>query len=273
MAALLLCRVVGRAACLGGRLEVVRVDGKAARRGGRGLEDGLGELVAEAMEARARRREGSTDRDAPSSIGRLRGRGSDRISPNDMKGLVGEIVAEAVLVECGYGEPFYSKWRHGGTSTSRGIDIVLLKGGTLSANESKHLHALRPGGDASRAVSAAIVASFRQNGDHHTRTWLVWLRRQCIRAERLGGAMRAAQPPCAGSLARAIEIIDKALSAPSVPVNAVAVFDARCSADAESIRDRLGPSALRGTAAAADAVAAAIDGLHGATASLMRRHC
>lgn len=202
-------------------------------------------------------------------LGHTRAKVPCRISPNDMKGLVGEIVAEEVLVECGYGGPFYSKRRHGGTRTSKGVDIILRKGCTLSANESKHLHAMRPGSDTSRDISAAITAAFRQNDDRHTMRWLKLLRLQCDRADLLSGAMHA-PPPGTGSLHRMAEILDKALSGQSVPLNAVAVFDAQHSADAGSIRDRLGPDTLRGTTAA---VAAAVDGLHKATASLIRGHC
>lgn len=273
MATFLLCRVIGRAACLGGRLAVTRVDGAPAKRDAHGLEGDLEALVAEAIAIRARRR---AERASPGVAALMESQWASspaKMSPNDMKGLVGEIVAEAVLVDCGYGEPFYSKWRNGGTSTSRGIDIILRNGDMLSANESKHLHTLRPGIDASRDISAAIVAAFRQSGDRHTASWLRWLRWQCDRAERLGGAMHAAQPGAA-SLHRAVEILDKALSGQGVQANAVAVFDARHNADAESICDRLGPDTLRGTATAvAAAVAAAVDGLHGATESLIRRYC
>ena len=268
----LVCGTLGSAACLSGRLTVVRIGGGAGH-GSRGMESSPGLLVAEAVAARAdRMAEGKGGHLAVLPGGMRSGR-RVKLSPNGLKGLIGEIVAEAVLAECGYGEPFCSKWRHRGTGVSRGVDIMLCRGGILSANESKHLHALRPGASILGAVSSAIFAAFGQCGEDRTRSWLEWLRRQCADAERLQEAAHAVSPGGVGDMRRMIEAIDRALSGRSVPTNAVAVFDARHEADAVSIRGRLGPGALRNAGIPAAAVAASIDGLHEATAALIRRCC
>lgn len=245
----LVCGTTASEFCLDGRLEVMYVDG-AARNDGGVLDDKIGQLVDEALAARAMRK----DEDAGCDMSLFQcgpPPNDDRVGvgKNDMKGLVGEIVAEAVLAECGFGEPFYSKWRYAGTSASKGIDIVMRKGDLLSVNESKHLHTLRPErGGAASGVSDAIAAAFRQTSDCHTREWLLWLRRRCVEAARLGGAVCAVAALGAVDMLRMAEIIKNALSDRSVSTSAVVVLDSRHEAAAESIRKRLGPGMLRGVA-------------------------
>ena len=259
----LVCSAIDAVRCLGGRLRVVQADGEAG--GGRSLGDAIGALVEEALEARAMRKAAGAGGEAASLLlGRVPVAQREPVRENDMKGLVGEIVAEAVLVECGFGVPFYSKWRHTGTSASNGIDIVMRKGGLLLACESKHLHALRPGGGARRAVSAAIAAALQQSADRHVKRWLSWLRRECVAAAGLGGA---------GAMLRKARIIDEALSAWSVSACAIAVLDARHVVDAGSVGLRLGPGALGGMAGSASVVVSRIVGLREATALLIGRHC
>ena len=265
----LACSTSDSGSCLGGRLRVVHING-AGRRGG-GLENTIGRLVEEAHAARAMRASASAP-DNMSLSGMPAAGCRVRILPSDMKGIVGEIVAEAVLVECGFGEPLYSKWRHVGTSASKGIDIVMLKGELVLASESKHLYALRPGRGVSSNVSGAIAAALRQCTDRRIRYWLAWLCRQCTDAARLGGAVRAGSPNT-DALLRTAKIIDKALSDGGVSVNAVVVLDAQHMPDAGSIRRRIGLGALRGVSNPATAVASRIDGLRDATDRLIGRYC
>ena len=263
MGTFLACSAITSVRCLGGRLRVVQADGAAG--GGRSLEDAIGALVEEALEAREMRRAASAGEEITHFLGGMPTGYRKPVRQNDMKGLVGEIVAEAVLVECGFGMPLYSKWRHTGTSASNGIDIVMRKGGLLLACEAKHLHALRQGGDARPAVSSAIAAALRQSADRHTERWLLWLLRECVGA--------AAGLGDADAMLRKARIIDEALSARSVSACAVVVLDARHGVDAQSVVLRLGPGALRGTAGPASAVVSGIAGLREATALLIGRHC
>lgn len=270
--AFLACDTIGSGCCLDGRLMVAHVGG-AAGSDGRSIGERLGSLVEEALAVRAMRSDANAGDEVSFFLGRMPIEGDRRgISATDLKGLIGEIVAEVVLEECGYGEPFYSKWRHTGTSTSKGIDIVMLKGDALSASESKHLHALRPGRGASSGVSAAIAAAFRQSADRHTREWLLWLRRHCVEAARLGGATRLS-PAGTAALLRMAEIITKALAEWSVSASAVVVLDARHGVDVGSIRGSLGSGTLRGIANPAEAVVSSIDGLHDATVRMVGRYC
>ena len=270
----LACSTIGGERCIGGLLKVVYASG-AVRRNDGVLEDGTGLLVEEALAARAMRR----DEDAGDGVsffqcGTPPADDRDGMGRNDMKGLVGEIVAEAVLVECGFGEPFYSKWRHAGTSASRGIDIVMRKGDMLLVSESKHLHAPRLGkGGAAPGISAAIAAAFRQNGDRHTRDWLLWLRRRCVEAARLGGTVHAAAPSDVGALLRMAEIIKNALSDRNVSTCAIVVLDSRHETPTVSIRRRLGRGTLQGVTNPAVAVVSYIRGLDNATIRLLGRYC
>lgn len=63
--------------------------------------------------------------------------------PNDIKGLVGEIIASELLVRTDR-EPIFTKWEYGGTSKSRGIDVLGREKGKLDSSlilvEAKHLH-------------------------------------------------------------------------------------------------------------------------------------
>lgn len=240
---------------------------------GRSIGDWLGSLVEEALATRTMRSEANAGDEVSFFLGRMPIEGDRHgISAADLKGLVGEIVAEEVLEACGYGEPFYSKWRHAGTSASKGIDIVMRKGAVLSVNEPKHLHALRPGRGASSGVSAAIAAAFRQSPDRHTREWLLWLRRHCVEAARLGGATHPS-PAGTAALLRMAEVLKKALAEWSVSANATVALDARHGVDAGSIRGSLGPGTLRGIANPAEAVISSIDGLHDATVRMVGRYC
>lgn len=237
------------------------------------MEDAIGELVKEALATRAIRRANKVAGSVLSLLDGTPKGGLDGIPQNDMKGLVGEIVAEAVLVECGFGEPLYTKWRHAGTSASKGIDIVMHKGDRLSAVESKHLHALRQGQISSSDIARAITSAFRQSGDRHTRHWLVLLRQKCVESAKLGGAVGASSPATATAMLRTARIIDKALLDWSVSADAVVMFDAQHGVDAKSIGMRLGPGTLQGMASPAAAVVSSIGGLRKATAHLIRRHC
>lgn len=271
MITFLACSTSGDGRCLGGRLRVVRVDG-AAKRGSRSLEDRIRLHVEEALKARDARRATNASSGLTFLLKKTPAAGRGPIPQSDLKGIVGEIVAEAVLVECGFGEPFYSKWRHAGTSASRGIDIVLRKGNSISVNEAKHLHSLRPGKSPLPDIARAITSAFRQNTDRRTRYRLVLLWRQCASAERLGNAMHGA-PPGAGAPPWMSSTIKNAVSAWSISVNVVVVLDARHDADADAIRRRLGQDTARGTVGPAAAVVSHIDGLHEATVQLIRSYC
>lgn len=270
LATFLACSMSSGGSCLDGRLKVVHADGEARRNGS--LEDAIGALVDEALETRAvRRAEKAGDRASLFLDGMAE---SDRgnILPSDMKGLVGEIVAEAVLVECGFGDPLYSKWRHVGTSASKGIDIIMRKGDLLLAVESKHLHALRRGRNHSSEIARKITTAFGQSCDLHTRYWLSWLRRHLTASARLGHAVGASRPD-PRAMNRTAKIIDKALSDWSVSANAVVVFDARHGVDAKSIEMHLGPGTLSGIQNPAVAVVSRIGGICEVTTHLIGRHC
>ena len=270
MASFLRCDTIDSTECLGGRLTVMHVAVRA-RQDEDGLADAIAPLVARAVATRmACRSESGGDRVAGMLEAPMDG-DSGKIHTNDMKGLIGEIVAEAILVECGLGEPLYSKWRHGGTSFSRGADMVLRRGDWISANESKHLHTPRHGNDASPNASVLIVAAFRQNTDARTRKWLDWLRHQLADAERLMGAMQCTAG--SGAAPSAARIIGDAMDRWTVSINAAVVFDARYGAGAGTIGRRMAPATLHGIANPAVAVVARIEGLHEATAKMIGRYC
>lgn len=271
MVTFLRCDAIGSAECLDGRLTVMHIAVRA-RQEGASLADAISPLVARAVATRmACRSESAGDRVA-SVLEVSMGGDFDRIHINDIKGLIGEIVTEATLVECGFGVPLYSKWKHGGTSFSRGVDMVLRRGDWISANESKHLHTPRPGSDVSPDASVLIVAAFRQNTDARTRQWLDWLRQQLADAERLRGATQecTAVDDAAPSAA---SIIGGAMGRWAVSINAAVVFDARYKAGAGPIGRRMTPATLHGIANPAVAVVARIEGLHEATAKMIGRYC
>lgn len=271
MVTFLRCDAIGSAECLGGRLTVMHVAVRA-RQGGAGLADAIAPLVARAVATRmACRSESAGDRVAAVLEAPMCG-DFGRIHANDIKGMIGEIVTEAVLVECGFGEPLYSKWKHGGTSFSRGPDMILRRGDWISANESKHLHTPRPGNDVSPDASVLIVAAFRQNTDARTRNWLGWLLHQLADAERLRGATQGCTAGD-GAAPSAARIIRGAMDRWAVSINASVVFDARYEAGAGPIGRRMDPATLHGIANPAAAVVARIEGLHEATAKMIGRYC
>lgn len=271
MGTFLQCGTVGTNVCLDGKLRVVHISGTARQRGAR-LVDAIAPLVAEAVTARTARKVELADNLVARLLDGPTLDSHTDIPASDMKGLVGEIVAEAVLVECGFGEPFYSKWRHAGTSTSSGIDIILRKGNSISANEAKHLHTLRRGNNASQDASLLIVSAFRQSTDSRTKIRLRWLYRQIVSAERRGSATHAAQADV-NRLPDAAKIISGALRKWNVFVNAAVVFDARHGASVEAIGQRLSHGTLREIANPAAAVVICIEGLHEATARMIGRYC
>ena len=271
MVTFLRCGTIGTSVRLDGKLRVVHVSG-TTKQSGASLVDAIAPLVAKAVTSRTARREELAGNIVARLLGGPAPDSHTNIPASDMKWLIREIVAEAVLVECGFGEPFYSKWRHAGTSTSSGIDIILRKGNSISANESKHLHTLRRGNSASQDASLLIVSAFRQSTDSRTKIRLRWLYRQIVSAERLGSSMHTAQtdvniPP------HAAKIISSALRKWNVFVNAAVVFDARHGASAEAIGQRLNHGTLRGIANPAAAVVICIEGLHEATARMIGRYC
>ena len=270
MASLLRCDTIDGTECLGGRLTVMHVAVRA-RQGADGLADAIAPLVARAVAARmACRSESAGDRAAGMLEAPMDG-DSGKIHTNDMKGPIGGIVAVAILAECGLGEPPYSKWRHGGTSFSRGADRVLRRGDWISDSESKHLHTPRPGNDASPNASVLIVAAFRQNTDAWTWKWLDRLRLQMADAKRLVGAVQ--RTAGSGAAPGAARIIGDAIGRWTVSINAAVAFDARYGAGAGTIGRRIAPATLRGISSPAVAVAARTEGLHGAAAGMIGRYC
>ena len=117
-----------------------------------------------------------------------------------------------------------------------------------------------------------IVSAFRQNTDSRTKIRLRWLYRQMASAERLGSATHAAQAG-ASMPADAAKIISSAMLKWNVFVNAAVVFDGRHGASAEAIVQRLNRGTLRGIANPAAAVVICVEGLHEATARMIRRYC
>ena len=142
----------------------------------------------------------------------------------------------------------------------------MRRGGLLLACGSRHLHALRPGGGARPAASAAIAAAPRQGAGRRrcTERWLSRLLRE---------RAKAAGPGRTGAMLRRARIIGGALSARSVSACATAVPGARRGGWGAGSVGRAAPRPGRaaGTAGPASAAVSCVAGLREAAALLIGR--
>ena len=226
-------------AAAGAGSEIVVVGAAAEARAGQGLNGVLARQLDRARDAARARAAG---KGGARAVARLRAMGLKPTTPaatrNDVVGLVGEILAEDVLMDLGAGEPFYAKWRSSGTSASAGVDLVFKKGSRLSACEAKHAHdSVRNAPTAVAPAARELNRALEQNPDAHTKDFLGKL---ILREER-----HAAQCDARGDRAGRMQsrkrssMLEVALGTGAYATIAVVVFDGAHSPAPAAVRSRI----------------------------------
>lgn len=234
-------------------------------------------LARQLDRARGAARARAAGRGRARTVARLRATGLNPAAPaatrNDVVGLVGEILAEYVLADLGAGEPFYAKWRSSGTSTSAGVDLVLKRGGTMYACESKHVHRpLRntPATAAAARVVRALNRALEINTDAHTMNFFIEL---CLE-ERERAAECDARGDGAGRL-RCLERQDalkEALKTGAYTTNAMVAFDGAHSPAPGDVRQRISPGAASRFRNPVTCFLVGVRDLYGSTEAMVERH-